>query len=77
MVFQLQNNKNYLFIALLMIVSCRTTLNNILHQQLSAIQSQSLHDINLYRAKNYGTGFDEVKDKSLQNLEKVTQLILN
>ena len=28
MVFQLQKNKNYLFIALLMIVSCRTTLNN-------------------------------------------------
>ena len=28
MVFQLQTNKNYLFIALLMIVSCRTTLNN-------------------------------------------------
>jgi len=28
MVFQLQKNKNYLFIAFLMIVSCRTTLNN-------------------------------------------------
>ena len=28
MVFQLQKNKNYLFIALFMIVSCRTTLNN-------------------------------------------------
>ena len=28
MVFQLQKNKNYLFIGLLMIVSCRTTLNN-------------------------------------------------